>query len=420
MEKKKFRTLEVLQIFVVCVLFALKLIPQLQYTYAGSTWSLLYQVIFILWLLLTVARSGVWFQKLRGYFVYVFLWLVVLAIEFLIFPNTQIGFLGLNLTFWEPLIMYYYYSEICDNPRIAQTIAIIAVAMLFFGIVQSIQTVNVNSLAAREASSGNRSDDAILTGNYSFTATLTILIPLCFGIIVTKQKAVIRVIAGLFIGLSAYFIFHCNLMISIVSLLFSFVILFIFSEEKGISGKRVFIFIIALLLFFMTSFYWRELAINLLTALKAAINTNLINERIDNLIFLLRGTIVGNVSSRINLDFLALNTFITHPIFGIGPQNNADIYFLKQLGLHATFFDDLARYGIIGFGIMAAAYLNFFKDQMNKLNRTMGAKTYKAGFAMYILISMLNPTLSANVGIALFFIYPTLNNMLFMNEGTVS
>jgi hypothetical protein len=140
---------------------------------------------------------------------------------------------------------------------------------------------------------------------------------------------------------------------------------------------------------------------------------------VNNLIYLLRGTMVGNVSSRISLDLLALETFFNHPIIGIGPQNNVEIYYLKQLGLHATFFDDLARYGIIGFGLLSAAYLTFLNDQLKKFDNTMGAKTYKAGFATFILISMLNPTLSANVGIVLFFIIPTINEMLFMNKGKV-
>ena len=419
MEKKRIGTVDIIQILLVCFLFSLRLIPQLQYTFTGTTWSLVYQLIFITWVLTTILRSGLWFQKLQGYFLYLFFWLALLTVEFVVFPNTQIGFFGLNLSFWEPLIIYYYYTEVSDDPRLARIIALIAVAMLFYAVIQSIQSVNVNVLAAREASSGRRSEDAILTGNYSFTAAVTILIPLCIGIVLSKQKILVRVIAGLFVGLCAYFIFHCNLMISILCMMFSFVILFLFSKERKISAGRVLVFILGVLVFLLTAFYWREVAINLLTYMRDTIGTRQINERVNNLIYLLRGSMVGNVSSRISLDLLALETFINNPIIGIGPQNNVEIYYLKQLGLHATFFDDLARYGIIGFGVMTAAYLTFFNEQLKRFDRTMGAKTCKAGFATFIFISLLNPTLSANVGIVLFFIFPVINEMLFGGKRNV-
>ena len=411
--KIKYSALESLQIIVLLILFGLKLIPQFQYSFAGTFWSLAYQGMFVFWLLLTMFESGVWFRYLRSYYKNWTLWIVFLLLGFLLFPNTQLGFLSLNLTFWEPMLMFYYYTEIKEDNRITTFVSIASVAFLIFGLVQSIQSVNVNELAAREATSGHSSEDGALTGNYSFTATLSILIPVGIAALKSKINTIWKIISMVGIALSIYFVLHCNLMISIICMLLAFPIFLLFSANtEGTINRKSFVMAILFVLVIVAFPYWKGVLISLFSLISEIAGTSEIEKKVMQLTALLNGSLVGNVNSRFELCVIAIRTFLKNPIIGIGPQNNADIYFLTQLGLHATFFDDLARYGIVGMSIMISTYYSWYKSLRCSFVDGSGLTPIKSGIILYIIISMLNPTISANVGIVLFFILPALSKAI--------
>lgn len=408
--KKKYSFLEIIQIITLLILFGLKLIPRLQYTFAGTFWSLAYQGLFAMWLFSTILQSGSWFRVLFSYYKNWMLWIVFLLMGFLLFPNTQLGFLSLNLTFWEPMLIYFYYSEIREDYRITRLVSTIAVFFLIFGLLQSIQSVNVNELAAREASSGHTSEDAVLTGNYSFTATLSILLPVAYTFLFSQRKKYEKVIAASFVVLTFVFIMRCNLMVSILCMFVTVPLYLVFGGTKHPNSKRLLIGIFIVISIFPLMGLFKNLLIQAVTLLGDVIGSDEITKKVFQLTALLNGTMVGNVASRFDLDLIALRTFLRNPIIGIGPQNNANIYFKTYLGFHATLFDDIARYGVIGMSIMIGVYKRFFTVALSEVSEGLCVKCIKTSLITFILISMLNPTISANVGIALFFIVPSLMN----------
>lgn len=403
----------------VFILFGMKLIPQFQYTFAGVFWSLAYQGIFVIWLILSIFRSGIWFRYLKKYLKNWVLWIVYLMMMFLLFSNTQIGFFSLNLTFWEPMIIYYYYMEVLkDGEKEATFIAIFCVVSLLLGLLQSIQSVSVNELAAREASSGHLSDDAILTGNYSFTATLTILLPTLYIALLSKITIFWKILVAIFIATTFYFIIHCNLMISILCLFMTIPIIAISSNNMKLSAKKILKIYLIVISFIIIGIICKKILILILEQFAELLNYDEVNKKVSQLISLLNGSAVGNVESRFGLIAVAWNTFLNNPLLGIGPQNNAQLYFKIYLGMHATLFDDIARYGIVGMGIMISVYRKFFKTCAKMYVSTSCMKALKTSVVIYIIISMLNPTISANVGIVLFFVVPTLLNKLLCIEYT--
>lgn len=406
--QSKYSLLDKFQIFVVLVLFGFKLIPQFQYAYTGIFWSIAYQGIFLGWLFLTILKSGFWIRYLKSYLKNWFLWIVFLLIVFILFPNTQLGFLSLNLTFWEPMLIYFYYTQIESNSKTTSLISWICILFLLYGLLQSIKSVNVNELAAREASSGHSSEDAILTGNYSFTATLSILLPAMYVIIISKVKITWKILAFAMIGMSFYFVIHCNLMISILCMLLSIPAMFVFGSGSSINIKRMFIGLFLFMFIVLTLSFWKNLLIGLFSIIGDIVDSKEIDKKVLQLIELMNGNLIGNIQSRFGLCLIAIKTFFENPIFGIGPQNNANIYFLSQLGLHATLFDDFARYGIVGMAIMLKVYREWIKWNISMFTNSNNAVAFKASILVYVIISMLNPTISANIGIALFFLLPSL------------
>lgn len=411
--KFKINLLGAIHIGILFVLFGIKLVPQFQYTFAGTFWSLMYQGVFVFWFMISVFRSGFWFRCLKKYLKNWVLWIVYLSIMFLLFSNTQIGFFSLNLTFWEPMVIYFYYTEILEKgEKEATIIAIFCMVCLFFGLIQSIQSVNVNELAAREASSGHSSEDAVLTGNYSFTATLTIILPVLYIALVSKIKTKWKIMVSIFIVATFYFIIYCNLMISILCLFLTIPIISIIGNNIKFNAKSFLRRSIIAIFFILTYGIWKDLLVLMLEQFAVLIGSNEVNMKVDQLIFLLNGSLVGNIESRFGLVRIAWNTFLHHPLIGIGPQNNAEIYFKTYLGMHATLFDDIARYGVVGMSIMLSVYIRFFKNCAKVYAYTKCTRALKASLIIYIVISMLNPTISANVGIALFFVIPVLLNEL--------
>ena len=151
-----------------------------------------------------------------------------------------------------------------------------------------------------------------------------------------------------------------------------------------------------------------EVLANMIDVLANFIGSDTIFQRTELISTWLRGgSMSGNLESRVDLCLIALNTFVKNPLFGIGPQNNASIYFPNQLGLHATFFDEWARFGIIGMIFLIRTFVRLYKYVCNIVDEGPALRAIKTGFYVFLVISMLNPVASANVAISLFFISPS-------------
>lgn len=406
-----------LQLIVAIILIGWKVIPFFQYSLTGVFWSLSYHAIFALWLLTTTFESGVWFLKLGKYMSAVILWLVYLMLMFFFFSNTQFGFFSLCLSYWESSIMFYYYLKVSRSQRTKNTLLYSSIAMILLATILSTITVSGNALAAREAASGHSTADSMLTGNYCFTAMLTIIFPgvLCF--VRQVRSKVIRLLGLILIVLTYVFILKCNLTISILCLIFTTCVYIFLGNQKK---KYEWVFLSMLLLIIMfAELSFGFIRTGLISILEFSINifeSQLVQERLHSIVLLLKYNVMtGDLDGRIGLSITSLQTFMKYPIFGIGPQNNANIYFKTYLSMHATLVDDIARYGIVGMGIMINAYSKIIKTVL--LNTTVqGKRAYIAGFIGFIAISLLNPTISADVGFALFFILPLLCQYRYKKE----
>lgn len=410
--KKKIGTTSLLAAFLVIFMFVIKVVPSLQYKYTGTFWSLIYQVIFFLWIFMTNLKYRGWFLRMGKKLNSLLLWIVYLMLLFFVFPNTQYGYMSLILTFWEPLVIFYYYDSVEKDVRLKKIILWATLLAILWGLVLSIASVDANELAAREASSGHKGEDAVLTGNYTFTAMISIISCGFLGCLFSdkfKNKVPDAVFTAIIVS-ALTFIFRCNLMISILCFLIGFILFLVFGG--GIRGRKAVIrnCMIAITLLVL-AICWEQVSVGVIYIFRALGNfigsTEITKKTEQIILFIGQGVQTGNLASRINLCKIAINTFLNHPIFGIGPQNNANIYFLTQLGLHATFFDEFARYGIVGIAIMARAFLCFYKYTMHRMGRGFKVKGFKAGFVLFFIVSSLNPVISANIGIALFYILPT-------------
>lgn len=408
--KKPISFFDVIGVMTVLVMFVMKAVPLLGYTFAGTGWSLFYQVMFVIWLCATLFASPNWIFNMKSGFNYVILWLFYLLCLFLLFPNTQLGYYSLNLTFWEPLLIFYYYYTVRREPRLYNTILYVVLGAILISLLLSIYSVNANELAAREASSGHSTEDAMLTGNYTFTAAITVILPVMAAVIIInrfiKHRFICIIAAVMLVG-TVVFIFRCNLMISILCMMIAFVFLVTANPKRTNTASRTLITIFVAAAIIIGFGLLAGLLARFFDWLGGAIGSYEIATKTTYIANFLRfGTMEGNLESRLDLCKIAINTFLKHPIFGIGPQNNADIYFMTQLGMHAQFFDEWARYGIVGITLLALPLKKYYSFCVQNISEGWMLKAFKAGFISYFVISMLNPAVSANIGITMFFVMP--------------
>lgn len=412
----KIRVRDYVHFILVIVMIAWKVMPMFSYTLTGITWSVAYHLVFGIWVIVAVTSNKVWDETIENYMGSFLLWIWYLIFIFIVYPNTQAGFLSLCLSFWEPAVIYYYYSKIYDRQSLKKYIIIVAALIICIALFQSIRSVQVNALAAREASSGHTSEDSILTGNYAFTAMITLLTPMAIAVCIKSKNLLVKFIALVFILGSVFFVFKCSLTISMLCMVLTLCLFLMFVLVREMNGKSIALITTLCILLSIFFLNIQDILISILDVTESFIGSTIVSERIATMrVFILTGNMVGDLQGRLDLSFLALKTFIQHPVLGIGPQNNADIYFRTQLGMHATLFDDFARYGVVGMFFYLRAFNEFRKYSLSKISG-ISVQAFKCGYIIYFVISMLNPTISAEIGFALFFIMPTIGEWLSEKE----
>ncbi|HEY5467388.1 MAG TPA: O-antigen ligase family protein, partial [Clostridia bacterium] len=103
----------------------------------------------------------------------------------------------------------------------------------------------------------------------------------------------------------------------------------------------------------------------------------------------------GSPAERVKLYARSLETFLEHPLFGVGSRANTDDY--SQVGLHSTWLDYLAMYGLPSFGL----FLGFMAMMFRRLRRMQATRSEKAyrmvAFTIYMLYGLVNPVIATAV-----------------------
>lgn len=142
------------------------------------------------------------------------------------------------------------------------------------------------------------------------------------------------------------------------------------------------------------------------------ISENINNANIANRIVALYKLDLNSIYfERINLAKLSAETFIRHPLIGIGYQKvalNGDLMnaYNSGIGHHSELIDHLARYGFVGL-IFYCIILKQYLNRMKKICKTKSEKDLIFTVVIsFILFSILNNSFTAPVGMIIFMILP--------------
>jgi O-antigen ligase len=104
---------------------------------------------------------------------------------------------------------------------------------------------------------------------------------------------------------------------------------------------------------------------------------------------------------------LSMDTFLAHPLLGVGPCTLADNPCLfTVVGGHSTWIDQLAEYGVVGFGFFICFVLSGLRQVARKLKQQRNDLIIRGcvvSCVLYLVAGVVNPVLWTDSISALFY-----------------
>lgn len=259
--------------------------------------------------------------------------------------------------------------------------SVIVIAFFVTGITTTVGCMTYPD-AARILASTETSQDPIAVmyswmniGGYGFVYSMVLLYP--FVVLAFKMKRlrlipmVILTVMMFTTALAAEYTYaFMLLMISTMMLLL----------PRDISVKR---FITLIIVFAVAVFLFRTTIAMIVTALGNYLGNSTMVDKI-NAIFLGKDAVEGFDDDRSALYMLSIESFLKNPLFGSLPSGNA------LTGGHSFILDNLARFGLVGGGLMIFMYRGIWRVFFRPLKDQPGYCLVFWAFVQPILLSSIN------------------------------
>ena len=235
-------------------------------------------------------------------------------------------------------------------------------------------------------------------GGFDTVYISTLLSPVLYYTIEKKQ---LPMISSIFFKCLIFFLLLLFILqTQYTTALLLHVLIFMFSLIKKVNLKKQIIMFIMLMILFNT--FSTQLS-NIFSTLSNNISSNAISERFVELSETIQSGEIsnGDLGLRSKQYVISIDTFMNHPIIGVGFGANK-----SNIGGHSTILDFLAQGGIVFFSIIIISFFYLIKNTTFKNNDTI---TYKYAFLSYfffIVLAFINPVISGSFFSLLFLVFP--------------
>ena len=142
------------------------------------------------------------------------------------------------------------------------------------------------------------------------------------------------------------------------------------------------------------------------------------NERLANRMYDMQRTYNEGISDdsfsgRFGLEILSLRTWLQNPLtflFGIGDHRVSDFgiqgFFMTGIGGHSEIIDSLARFGVVGFSIMATLFYRMSTFLVSLFDNPNVKKQVRIIIVIFILAALTKAVLFLIIGIVFFILFP--------------
>lgn len=283
------------------------------------------------------------------------------------------------LLFLMPAFIGYY---LVTHPFYSQVYtSVIVIAYLVTGITTIIGCMKYPD-AARILASTETSQDPIAVmyswmniGGYGFVYSMVLLYP--FVVLAFKMKR-LRLIPMILITVMMF--------VTVISAEYTYAFMLMMITAlmlilpRDISIKR---FILLMLVFTLAVFLFRTTVAAIISAIGDYLGNSTMTDKI-NVIFLGTDSVEGFDDDRGALYMLSIESFLKNPLFGSLPSGNA------LTGGHSFILDNLARFGLVGGGLMIFMYRGIWRVFFRPLKGQPGSCLVFWAFVQPILMSSIN------------------------------
>lgn len=271
------------------------------------------------------------------------------------------------------LVTHPFYSQVYTS--------VIVIAYLVTGITTVIGCMKYPD-AARILASTETSQDPIAVmyswmniGGYGFVYSMVLLYP--FVVLAFKMKR-LRLIPMILITVVMF--------VTVISAEYTYAFMLMMITAlmlilpRDISIKR---FILLMLVFTLAVFLFRTTVAAIISAIGDYLGNSAMTDKI-NVIFLGKESVEGFDDDRGALYMLSIESFLKNPLFGSLPSGNA------LTGGHSFILDNLARFGLVGGGLMIFMYRGIWRVFFRPLKGQPGYCLVFWAFVQPILLSSIN------------------------------
>lgn len=362
------------------------------------------------WILFALLSGSRAFHKafiapdIKSYSVYI--WLLTYTIFYLtgymhdaeidrIFNLIRLGF---------SMLIFNYYMETGDV-KAAKRIIAFALACIFVVCITTLRGLAIDPMAARFLATGReeliQGFTGMAIGSYGFIYGLVFMVVAVIGLTKThlpkKQKITFFVLAALAI----YTIFSAGF-VSALLILALILVLLLLNIRKASQLLVVAFVLFMLALVFLPVFH------SAFNYLGDIVEHDALSMRFHELAQVIRyGSVEGtvNFAGRWNFLTLSISTFLTNPILGVGGFYGfgTDVY---GIGGHSAFFDELAKYGVLGSGFLFVALFSNARFVYRRLEHNKQKMVYYCSMSAFFILGAINTLLFVPVIFMAYFVVP--------------
>lgn len=333
--------------------------------------------------------------------------LAIFLIYYFIFSSFNINGTLAQFTFFSPIYIYFMIQDIIaknsDLRKIQLFFVYSWISIFLIYCYLAYLFLQIDPMGMRRLTSEIKDDSFIVGGGYVLIYALCILVPVIIQSILQSKSNAQKTLLFLSCLFMTFIIvkslFTTAVLITIIGLIWAF--------TNRWNTKRK---IAALLIIIPSCIILYEFIPLIIQSISSEDN-NVMMRRFEEINSLLSGNNLSQSEdfySRVMLTVQSLETFLEHPIFGVGPLVNFSFYGMEKMGVgsHAEWFDIFARYGIFAIFIV----LCFFQATPRTVKKSISVP-------LFVIIGFLNPNISFPIIFATFCLSPLLYNLIYRKSG---
>ncbi|MBS3873076.1 MAG: hypothetical protein KGZ92_03635 [Firmicutes bacterium] len=343
-------------------------------------------------------------RNVQSYSVY--LWLLIYGVFFFaghmhgagldrVFNYAGIGFF---------MIFFRYYLE-CSDLIAVRVLSVFALICIFFVSLTTLRGLALNPMAARLLSTGIEELTIGLAGmgigSYGFIYGLVFVVVAILGSTRAGTLAKHRFAAVALAVIFVYTIFSAAFTIALLLLAISVTLLLL--KIKNTSHFAIATIYILLFLLVIS-----PVVSTALHVLGDSVGHEALSERFHELAIISRTlSLESSISTagRLGLIALSARTFLSAPILGVGGRYGVYVTY-DVIGGHASFFDHLAQYGIVGAWLLFVSLYSNVRCVYRRLVLGTQKQTYLCAMITFFLLGCINTMMTVPIISMVFFVTP--------------